>query len=246
MNLANDKKGIAIVTGASRGIGRAIAVELAKDGHFIIVNYRSDQKGAENTVSMIKSEKGDGEAICFDVTDSGGCIKALDDIFSRFDKIDILVNNAGLAKDQLFIMMAESDWDQVLDTTLKGFYNMTKPVLKKMVRQKKGAIVSISSVAALIGNRGQANYSAAKAGLIGASRSVASEVARLGIRVNVVAPGLIDTEMIKDLPLKNIKAMIPMARTGKPGEVAKAVKFLCSDDASYITGQVLSVNGGMF
>ncbi len=242
----DNKKAIAIVTGASKGIGRAIAIELAKQGHFVIVNYRSDQKGAEHTVSMIKSDGGKAEASCFDVTDNAACQKALDDIFSRFDTVDILVNNAGLARDQLFIMMAESDWNLVLDTALKGFYNMTKPVLKKMVRQKKGAIVSIASVAALIGNRGQANYSAAKAGLIGATRSVASEVARLGIRVNVVAPGLIDTEMIKDLPLKNIKAMIPMARTGKPSEVAKAVKFLCSDDASYITGQVLSVNGGMF
>jgi 3-oxoacyl-[acyl-carrier protein] reductase len=141
--------------------------------------------------------------------------------------------------------MSEKSWNSVVDTSLKGFYNVTQPVLQHMVARKRGAIVSIASMSGLVGNRGQANYAAAKAGLIGASRCVAAETARLGIRVNVVAPGLIDTEMIEGLPLKNIKNLIPMARTGKPEEVAKVVRFLCSDDASYITGQVISVNGGM-
>ena len=143
-------------------------------------------------------------------------------------------------------MMTRRDWDAVIDTSLHGFYNMTKPVLRKMLRRKSGSIVSLSSVSALVGNRGQANYAAAKAGIIAASRVLSSEVARLGIRVNVVAPGAIDTDMVRDAPLEHIKQVIPMGRIGRPEEVAKVVRFLCSNDASYITGQVISVNGGMF
>jgi 3-oxoacyl-[acyl-carrier protein] reductase len=180
------------------------------------------------------------------VADSGEAAKQMDEIISRYKDIRVLVNNAGVAADGLFIMMPEEDWDRVIQTTLKGFYNVTKPVMERMVRNRRGSVVSISSVSAFIGNRGQANYAAAKAGLIAASRVLASEVARLGVRVNVVAPGLIDTEMIKGVPVDKIKEIIPMARIGRPEEVAKVVRFLCSDDASYITGQVLSVNGGMF
>ncbi len=245
MSDINDKK-VAIVTGGSRGIGRAISVELAKYGYFLIVNYKSNIQAAIETLQMIRDKGGDGECVQFDVSNSKETLNAIEDITSRFEAVEILVNNAGITSDALFIIMSERDWDSVINTTLKGFYNVTKPVLQKMIVRKRGSVVSIASVAGLIGNIGQANYSAAKAGLIGASRSIASEVARIGIRVNVVAPGLIETEMIEEAPVKTIKAMIPMARIGRPEEVAKVVRFLCSDDASYITGQVISVNGGMF
>jgi 3-oxoacyl-[acyl-carrier protein] reductase len=237
---------VALVTGASKGIGQAISIELAKGGYRIVVNYRSDEKGALNTLEMVRKEGSDGSILQFDVTNFDETQSAVDDILKQNGSIDVLVNNAGITADGLFIMMPRKDWEAVINTSLSGFYNVTRPVLEKMIRLKRGAIVSIASVAGLLGNRGQANYSAAKAGLIGASRSVASEVARLGIRVNVVAPGLIETDMIKDAPVENIKAIIPMARIGKPQEVARVVRFLCSDDASYITGQVISVNGGMF
>jgi 3-oxoacyl-[acyl-carrier protein] reductase len=235
----------AIVTGGTRGIGRAISIELANAGYFVIMTYKSNADAAGETLQQIRNTGRDGEAIQFDVSDSVAAETALEDIISRFNRIDVLVNNAGIVLDQLFILMPETDWDAVINTTLKGFYNMTKPILKHMIPRKQGSVVSIASMAGLMGNRGQANYAAAKAGLIGASRSVASEVARLGIRVNVVAPGLIETDMIQNAPVREIKAMIPMARIGKPEEVARVVRFLCSDDASYITGQVISVNGGM-
>ena len=245
MNEASGEK-VALVTGASKGIGRAICVELATSGYRIVVNYRSDEKGAVQTLDMVREAASDGQIMQFDVSNFDETQRAVETILKEHGAVDALINNAGVTADGLFIMMPRKDWKSVIDVTLSGFYNVTKPVLEKMIRLKRGAIVSIASVAGLLGNRGQANYSAAKAGLIGASRSVASEVARLGIRVNVVAPGLIETDMIKKAPVENIKALIPMARIGKPQEVARVVKFLCSDDASYVTGQVISVNGGMF
>ena len=236
----------AVITGASRGIGRAIAIELAKQGYYTVINYHSDKDGAAHTLEQVRAAGAQGEIIQFDVADREQSQAAIDNIADRCQTIDVLVNNAGVVDDGLFIMMKEESWDKVIRTSLDGFYNMTKPILKRMVRQKRGAVVSIASLSGLTGNRGQANYSAAKAGLIGASRSIAAEVARLGIRINVVAPGLIETDMTKDLPLADVKTMIPMARVGQPHEVARVVKFLCSEDASYITGQVISVNGGMF
>jgi len=237
---------IAIVTGGSRGIGRAIAVDLAAHGYRMVITYKANDEAATETLRLIREAGGNGEAVKFDVGNAAEAEGAMNDLLGRLERIDVLVNNAGVTADGLFLMMPRRDWNAVIDTTLHGFYNMTKPVLRRMLRRKSGAIVSLSSVSALVGNRGQANYAAAKAGLIAASRVLASEVARLGIRVNVVAPGPIDTDMIRDAPVEHIKQMIPMGRIGRPEEVAKVVRFLCSDDASYITGQVISVNGGMF
>ncbi len=237
---------VALVTGASKGIGRAVSIELARYGYRVVINYRTDRAGAEETLDRVRAVGGNGRIMAFDVIDADQTQAAVAAVLTEFGAVDALVNNAGITADGLFVMMSAENWHSVIQTTLTGFYNMTRPVLEKMVRNKRGSIVSIASVAGLVANRGQANYSAAKAGLIGASRCVAAEVARLGIRVNVVAPGLIETGMIKDAPVANIKAMIPMARIGRPEEVARVVRFLCSEDASYITGQVIGVNGGMF
>jgi 3-oxoacyl-[acyl-carrier protein] reductase len=240
-------KQVAIVTGASKGIGRAICVEFARGGYEILINYRSDHEGAKETLGLVEAEGASGRLICFDVTDAEASQRILEGVSQEYETLDVLVNNAGITADALFVMMSRNSWDKVIRTSLDGFYNTTKPVLEKMVRQKSGNIVTIASVSGLMANRGQANYSAAKAGLIGASRSVAAEVARLGVRVNVVAPGMIETGMMmENAPRHNIKQLIPMARMGRPEEVAAVVRFLCSKDASYITGQVISVNGGMF
>jgi len=245
MEETEDHKKIAIVTGGSKGIGRAICVELARSGAYTVINYMSDRQGAEKTLSLVEEAGGQGEICRFDVRETERCEQLIKEISKRLGRIDILINNAGIIADGLFMMMSADNWQKVIDTTLLGFYNMTRPVIETMVRQRSGAVVSISSVASIMANRGQANYSAAKAGLNGASRAVAVEVARLGIRINVVAPGLIETEMIEQAPKEHIKNMIPMARIGRPEEVAKVVRFLCSEEASYMTGQIISVNGGM-
>ena len=239
------ERSVAIVTGASRGIGRAIAVELAAHGYYVVINYKSRQEAASDALAKVREAGGDGELCCFDVADGEASAAALEELFSRRPNISVLVNNAGVIADGLFAMMQADDWNKVLSTSLGGFFHLTKPVLQRMIPARQGSIVTISSISGLVGNRGQANYAAAKAGLIGATRALASEVARIGIRVNAVAPGLVETDMIKDAPQDIIKKMIPMGRIGRPEEVARVVRFLCSSDASYITGQVISVNGGM-
>jgi 3-oxoacyl-[acyl-carrier protein] reductase len=220
-------------------------LELAKSGYDVVLTFRSDRTAAEEAVEVIRRAGGRGEAVCFDVADREATEKEIEALFTRHGAIDVLVNNAGETADSLFALMSFEEWKRVLDTSLQGFFNVTKPIVKKMIGRGKGCIVTLSSVSARLGHRGQTNYAAAKAGLEGACRSLASEVARLGIRVNAVAPGLIETEMIQGLPVEMIKQIIPMGRTGFPEEVAKVVRFLCSDDASYITGQVIAVNGGM-
>lgn len=235
-----------LVTGASKGIGRAIARRLAADGFSILVHYGRDREGGEATLADIRAEGQDGRLVSFDIADRQACAATLDSFISAHGPCYGAVINAGIARDAAFPAMAGDEWDAVLTTNLDGFYNVLKPLVMPMVSARKGGrIVTLSSVSGLIGNRGQVNYSAAKAGIIGATKALAVELAKRNITVNCVAPGLIDTQMVKDAPKDLILDAIPMRRIGRPEDVAAAVSFLCSDDAAYITRQVLSVNGGM-
>jgi 3-oxoacyl-[acyl-carrier protein] reductase len=238
---------VALVTGASRGLGRAIAQALAAQGASIAAIARSED-ALKDTLESIRSGGGIAEAFPVDVANSDAVDAAVEKASTRFGKIDILVNNAGVTRDGLLMRMKTEDWDAVINTNLKGAFHFTRPVGRLMVKQRSGRIINISSVIGLMGNAGQANYAASKAGLIGFSKSVAREFASRGITCNVVCPGFIETDMTKDLGddlKKKLLERIPLQRLGQPDDIAGVVAFLCSPAASYITGQTLTVDGGM-
>lgn len=235
---------VALVTGAGRGIGHAIAIRLAREGARVACVSRSEAN-AQKTANEIGER---AKAYVGDVADHAAVQQIAEQILGEFERVDILVNNAGVTRDTLAMRMSEEDWDVVLNTNLKGAFNVTQALLRSMVRQRSGRIINISSVVGIIGNAGQANYVASKAGLIGFTKSIAREVATRGITVNAIAPGLIETDMTTGLSeeiRKNIMSKIPLGSLGQPDDIASAVAFLASDDARYITGQVLCVDGGM-
>lgn len=239
---------VALVTGASRGIGAEIAKTLARDGAFVIVNYNGSKERADAVVAEIQAAGGDAVAYQCNVSDYEACGEMIQKLIADYGHIDILVNNAGVTKDGLLMKMSEADFDVVIDTNLKGSFNTIRHMSRYFLKQRAGHIINISSVSGVMGNAGQANYSASKAGVIGLTKSVARELASRGITCNAVAPGFIDTEMTDAMPesaKEQVKAQIPLQRTGSTKDIAETVAFLASDRAGYITGQVISVDGGM-
>ena len=239
----------ALVTGASRGIGKAIALRLASMGLPVIINYLSNHEAAKAVTDEIRANGGEAELLPFNTSKPEEIMAALDRWEGTHpdDYIAVLVNNAGIRRDNVMFMMADEEWHQVIDTTLNGYFYVTRQLLKHMMPRKRGGrIVNVASLSGLKGLPGQTNYSAAKAALIGATKALAQEVAIRNITVNAVAPGFIETDMTKDLPQEDLKKMIPVGRFGKPEEVAATVGFLVSDEAAYITGEVISINGGLY
>ncbi len=238
-----------LVTGGSRGIGRAVCIRLASMGMPVLINYKSNADAALETKRLVQEAGGTGELMQFDVTDENQVDAALDawEAAHPDDYIAILVNNAGIRDDNVLFMMADEQWKTVLDTTLDGFFYITRRLLKHMMpRRRGGRIINITSLSGVKGLPGQANYSAAKAGLIGATKALAQEVAARGVTVNAIAPGFIETDMTAGLPQEELQKMIPAGRFGKPEEVAAVAAFLASDDAAYITGEVININGGLY
>lgn len=243
--MESGERRIALVTGASRGIGADIAMGLAQDGFDIWLNYQSNDAAAQEVAARINGLGRECGLLRFDVSDKAAVDAALDPLIA--DEVPyILVNNAGFARDGIFGLMGKSDWESVLSVHLGGFFNVTRAIVPHMQRKRRGRIINMASISGQAGNAGQVNYSAAKAGLIGATKALAKEVARRNILVNAVAPGLIETEMTGELPLDKILPLVPLGRVGKPSEVTGCVRFLCSEAASYITGQVIAVNGGLY
>ena len=238
----------ALITGASRGLGKAIALRLAKDGFAVIINYQSNREAALDTLKQVQEANGTGELLPFDVSDSQSIETALESWSSNHpdDYISVLVNNAGIRQDNLMIFMQEEQWNSVLDTTLNGFFYITRRLLKDMMTHRNGRIINMASLSGLKGLPGQTNYSAAKAALIGATKALAQEVAARKVTVNAIAPGFIATDMTKELDEAELKKLIPLGRFGKPEEVAALTSFLASDESGYITGQVISINGGLY
>ena len=242
------EKKVAVVTGASRGIGRAIACELAKRGIYVVINYAGSKDKAEEVKAEIEAAGGEAETVQCNVADFEACQDFLKDVAKKHGHIDILVNNAGITKDGLLMGMSEEDFAKVLDTNLKGTFNCIRHVSRQMLKQKSGRIINMASVVGICGNAGQANYAASKAGVIGLTKSAAKELASRHITVNAIAPGFIQTDMtavLSDKVKEETAKMIPMGSFGEPEDIAKAVAFLASEDARYITGQVLCVDGGM-
>ncbi|MCD8502450.1 MAG: 3-oxoacyl-[acyl-carrier-protein] reductase [Bacillaceae bacterium] len=239
---------VALVTGASRGIGRAIAIDLAKHGANLVVNYAGNKEKAEQVVSEVKEYGVEAIAVKADVANADEVAQMVKQTIDLFGSLDILINNAGITKDGLIMRMKEDDWDSVINTNLKGVFNCSKAVTRQMMKQRYGRIVNISSVVGVLGNAGQANYVAAKAGVIGLTKSLARELANRNINVNAVAPGFIETDMTGDLPEElrhSLLQQVPLSRLGKAEEIASVVSFLVSDGAGYMTGQTLHVDGGM-
>lgn len=239
---------VALVTGASRGIGKAIAESLAKSGATVIVNYCGSKERAEEVVKQIVADGGNAEAMQCDVSDYAETEKLIQSIIQKYQKVDILVNNAGVTRDNLMIKMSENDFDQVLSTNLKGAFNTMKHLYRNFIKLRSGKIINISSVSGVMGNAGQANYSASKAGVIGLTKSMARELASRNVCVNAVAPGFVETDMtgkMSEATLENAKQSIPLQRLGAPEDIANIVAFLASENANYITGQVICVDGGM-
>jgi 3-oxoacyl-[acyl-carrier protein] reductase len=235
-----------LVTGASKGIGRAIALRLARDGFHIAVHFGKDKSGAEETLKAVRAAGAEGRLLTCDIANREQCRERLETDIAAHGAYYGAILNAGITRDGAFPALSDQDWDQVVDTNLGGFFNILHPLVMPMVSARKGGrIVALSSVSGMVGNRGQVNYSAAKAGIIGAVKALAIELAKRAITVNCVAPGLIETAMTEGLPAEEILKIVPLRRMGKPEEVAAAVAFLCSDEAGYITRQVISVNGGL-